>query len=276
MTTDSHQRRADRIAAGEPAANGAALDPAAVDGDWISVTRRSYGVSRVRTRLTGDTLLVCAAGGGEPRPGDWGEAAADGVYALRIGTGFAFRATFDGAATSSRLQTNQVHGVLAVHGFHRFTDGSGRRDYFTREFYVPAVGDQPDDDPAVSDGGFPAALQAGANDPSGLVGRWTVLDPANMNIAALECQLADGEFTVHAYGAGADGPEDWGVSGTHLYADSARPDGPPAFLAAFEPGDRRVHLQIRDYNGIMVGAQYTEFTDGSGRPGFFTRDCFRR
>lgn len=247
----------------------------AVVSDWVSATRLPYGVSRVRTGRVGDALAVRAYGGGEPRPGDWGETEADGVFALKAGSGYAFTATFTGAETSSHLQTNLVHGVMAVHAFHRFTDGSARRDYFTREFYVPAT-DGRDRDPAPEPpGGFPAALRGGGNDPDGLLGTWTVLDPANANIAALECARTGGDFTVRAFGAPADGLDDWGAARARLYADAAKPDGRPAFLATFALADRRLHLQARDYNGILVGAQYTEFTDGSGRRDYFTRDCFR-
>jgi hypothetical protein len=246
-----------------------------VDSDWVTVTRRSYGVARVRTRRTGEALMVHAYGGGDPRPGDWGEVAADGAFALRIGTGYAFNATFDGPATSSHLQTNQVHGVLAMHGFHRFTDGSGRRDYYTRQFYVPAkqgqAGDGPDAE--ADDDGFPAALLTGVNDPSGLIGTWSVLDSANMNISVLDCAVDNDVLTVRAYGA--DGT-DWGMADTHVYADAAKPDGPPAFLATYDLDDRRVRVQARDYLGILVVAQYTAFTDGGKAPDFFTRDCFRR
>jgi hypothetical protein len=247
------------------------------DGDWISVTRLPHGVARVRTRHAEQGLVVRATGGGEPRPGDWGEVEADGVFALRAGTGYAFTATFDGPDTSSRLQTNLVHGVMAVHGFHRFIDGSGRRDYFTREFYVPAGGGEAGEPETAADGGLPSALLTGVNDPSGLVGVWTVLDRANMNISALDCAAAGGgRLTVRAYGPETDRAADWGTVQTHLYADAARPDGPPTFLATFDLPDRRVDLQVRNYNGILVGAQYTTFTDGNGRPDYFTRDCFRR
>jgi hypothetical protein len=235
----------------------------------------------VRTRRIGDKLMVGATGAGEPRPGDWGEVAADGVFALATPTGFAFMASFDGAATgaatSSRLYTNQAHGVMAVHGFHRFIDGSGRRDYFTREFYGPAPGDEGGDPAAFptswSADSFPAALLSGVNDPSGMAGTWKVMDQENMNISVLDCRAAGGELTVRAYGP--DGG-DWGETRADLYADSAHPDGLPAFLATFDRGDRRVHVQVRDYYGIGMCLAYTEFTDGSGRTDFYHREAFRR
>jgi hypothetical protein len=265
----------------EPQARTDGPRTAVGDSDWESATRLSYGVSRVRTRRVDGAVAVRAYGGGQPRPGDWGEVAADGVFALTAGSGYALTATFDGAAISSHLQTNQVHGVMSVHAFHRFTDGSGGRDYYTREFYVPATpsGHRPPvgrgaEPPAGT--GLPSALLTGANDPGGLLGTWTALDRENMRIPALECTLTGGGFTVRAFGATREGPLDWGTTRAHVYADAAAPFGPPAFLATFERDDRRVHLQFRPYNGIAVVAEYTAFTDGSGRPDFYARECYRR
>ncbi|HEY7484267.1 MAG TPA: hypothetical protein VH912_07360 [Streptosporangiaceae bacterium] len=269
MATHQDTQTDDRVA-GSAAANSPGLD-----GDWASVTRLSHGVSRIRTSRTDEGFIVHAYGGGEPRPGAWGETPADGVFALRSGAGYAFMATFEGPATITHLQTNLVHGVMGVHAFHRFTDGSGRRDYYTREFFVPAIGGRSDDQGGAEQG-FPPALLTGANSPDSLLGHWSVLDPANMNISALDLELADGKLTVLAFGADPNQPVDWAATATHLYADAAKPEGPPAFLATFDLGDRRVHLQARDYNGILVGAQYIEFTDDSGRSDYFTRDCFRQ
>jgi hypothetical protein len=268
MTTHSQQRHADPIASDESAA----------DVEWVSATQLSYGIARVRTRRIGDTLMVGVTGAGDnPRPGDWGEVAAD-VFALPGRAGFAFRATFDGAATggptSCLLETNQAHGVMAVHGFHRFTDGSGRRDFFIREFYAPMTGGDPAAFPTAWAGDrFPAALLTGANDPGDLVGTWNVMDPENANISAVECRSAGGELTVRAYGP--DGA-DWGATRADLYADYAHPDGQPAYLATFELDDRRVRLQMRDYYGLEIAIQYIEFTDGSERTNFYHREAFRR
>lgn len=279
MATDRYVGESGEVADDE-ASKPTPLDLASVDSDWISATRRSCGVSRVRTRRTDKALVIHAyGGGGEPRPGDWGEVEADGVFALRSGAGYTFTATFDSDTMSSHLQTYQAHGIMSVHAFHRFTDDSGRRDYYTREFYAPATGRHPGTAPDAR-AGFPPALLTGANDPSALLGTWTVMDPAAaINLSALDCALVDGELTVRAYGTEADGRVDLGTTRSRLYADVAdldNPDNPGAFLATSDLGDRRVHVQARYYLGVLIAAQYVEFTDGSGRPDFYIRDAFRR
>jgi hypothetical protein len=92
----------------------------------------------------------------------------------------------------------------------------------------------------------------------------------------LECTRADGGLTVRAQGVGADGPVDWGTADAHLYADAHYLDNAPAFLATFDHGYMRVHLQARINRGVLVVGEYTEFTDASGRSNYFIRECYRR
>lgn len=274
MTTMSYAREADRLPGGETAGAVRPLDLSGVTGDWISVTGLGGGVAWIRPRARDDgSLAVSVRGQGEPRPGEWGEAPADTfANALRSRAAMAFMTTFDSPQVSSTLESYQAVGVLTGHAFHRFTDGSGWRDYFTREFYVPAAGRQPE--PC---GDFPDELRSGRNDPSGLLGTWTCLAPdATKSIATLECGLVDGEFSVRADGVGADGPVDWGTTSARLHADAAFPHNPPAFLATFDHGYMRVHLQARINRGVLVVCEFTKFTDGSGRSDYFIRECYRR
>ncbi|HZB28663.1 MAG TPA: hypothetical protein VE465_00710, partial [Streptosporangiaceae bacterium] len=123
---------------------------------------------------------------------------------------------------------------------------------------------------------FPDALRSGSNDPSGLLGTWTCLAPnATKSITAMECHMVDGEFTVRAYGFGADGPVDWGTTRGGLYADAAAPHDPPAFIATFDHGYMRVHVEARINRGVLVVCEFTKFTDGSGRSDYFIRECYR-
>jgi hypothetical protein len=270
MTIVSHAREADRIP--ENAATRRPFDLAPLEGDWTSATGLDGGIARVGLHGRDGQLIVSATGRGEPRPGDWGEVAADSVYSNAIDSGerHAFMATFDNGRVRSHLQTYQALGILTMHAFHHFHGDEGRRDYFTREFCVPEV-----TPPAVPvNVGLPKLAD---NDPGPLLGTWRGLAPEiTKSIGTLELLMEDGGLKVRAEGVGADGPVDWGTTDAQAYADGHYLDNPPAFLATFDHGYMRVHLQGRPNRGVLVACEYTEFTDGSGRSNYFIRECFRR
>lgn len=250
-------------------------DFSTIEGDWISVTRLPFGISRVHARPAGGTLAVHAHGAGGPGRDDWGSVDANGVFMMGSGAGFVFTAEFENETMWRQLQSYRSMGVLSVTGFHRFMDGSGRRDFFTREHYVRADRLRSVRRPSAPAGeDFPAALLTQDHDPGGLLGTWYPADPPAKVIALLDCEPADGGLMVRARGTGTDGPADWGATVARLYSDIADPNGPPAVLATFDRGDRLVHLDFRAHMGVLVVGEYIEFTDGSGRSDRFVRECY--
>jgi hypothetical protein len=53
-------------------------------------------------------------------------------------TSLAFRAFYDLGFKETILQAKVKKGVLVVANFNRFKDGSGRANYFSREFFYRA------------------------------------------------------------------------------------------------------------------------------------------
>lgn len=279
MTIVTHAREADRIGDGEPEPRLRPLDLTPVVGDWVSTTGLAGGVSRFRAGERDGSLLVGASGYGASRGGDWGEVPARSfANTLRPGPDqvfAAFVATFDGTGVRTQLESYLALGLATGHAFHRFTDGSGRRDYFTREFYIAATGDRRPVEPASTD--IHPLLRTGANEPGALLGTWDALAPTTTKgIARLEIVPGGDDVLVRAYGVGAGGPVDWGTTRAELYADAHYLDNAPAFLADFDHGYMRVHLQARINRGCLVVCVFTTFTDGSGRSDYFVRECFGR
>jgi hypothetical protein len=251
-----------------------------LDGDWVSLTRLPLGVRRVDLRRKDEMLAVRAYSAETEGPPDYGEVMADAVYVDPVVAGHVFSATIVRGPIRTYLYTNSGHGVLAVHASHRFIDGSGKRDYFTREFYAPASsGVGPDGEPGEIELGPPAgALTEPPTDDldlGPLIGAWAGLG-APKHVAALECGVLGREFTVRAYGVGDGGPVDWGTMPAQVFADGARSDDPPSFLVTFDRDDRRVDILARQYMGVLVIGEYHKFTDGSGRTDFYVRECYRR
>jgi hypothetical protein len=283
MTIMTRAREADRIGDDDLSPVREPLDLTPVLGEWVSTTGLTGGVARFRAREHDGSLLVDASGYGVPGDHDWGgvlgEVQACGfANTLRPGPDHAFAAfvaSFDGTEVRTRLESYLALGLATGHSFHRFAQGSGRRDYFTREFYIAAAGTRRPVEPIRTD--IHPLLRTGANEPGALLGTWTALAPAaTKGIASLEVEADGGAVLVRASGVGADGPVDWGTTHAELYADAHYLDNAPAFLATFDHGYMRVHLQARINRGCLVVCVFTTFTDHSGRCDYFVRECFGR
>jgi len=271
MTTTRYVRMAGTVTAG-------GVDLAPLAGDYACAAGVPGGISRLRAEQRDGTLRVWAAGHGEPLLGDLGEVTADAVFAdaPHSRAGYAFLATFDDGQACSRLQTYQGLGVVVIHSFQSFQDR--RRDYFTREFFVPtarmgtrtAVTSQPPDPEAVAE----AVARVGPCDPAGLFGSWANVNPDATGLAVLECLPRGPDVVLGARTVGT--AADWDAAPAHPYTDAANPAGPPALLASYDHGFVRVHLQARINRGLLVVAEYAEFTDGSGRSDFMMREVFSR
>lgn len=136
MTTATYVRQADRLAPGEKPDAGP-LDLRPLTGLWQNTNPASRGIVRLEIAARDGGLRVRAFGAGSPEPFDWGEVAASVLYAdgLRSGKGHAFLASYDFGFQESHLQCNLSQGLLIVAAFNVFKDGSGRSNYFSREFY---------------------------------------------------------------------------------------------------------------------------------------------
>jgi hypothetical protein len=131
-------RQSDRLEAGISAAAGPGpLDLKSLLGTWVNTNPESEGIVKLIVSEGPAGLRVRVFGAGSPQPEDWGEVAVeklfgDGLAATRAA---AFTARFDRGFLGVQVQGNQNLGLLVVASFNRFQDGSGRSDFFAREFY---------------------------------------------------------------------------------------------------------------------------------------------
>jgi len=131
-------RAADRLPGDEPLQLGP-LDLAPILGTWVNSNAHTRGVSRF-TVTERDGRVWVHAWAADPDVGatyDWGEVPVDCVYSTgaRSVVGCGFEARFEFGHARTLVQTNQNHGVTVLAAFTDFTDGSGRQNYFSREFY---------------------------------------------------------------------------------------------------------------------------------------------
>lgn len=125
-----------------PEKAGAEEGPSRVDaspfvGAWINTNEgQRKRIGAVTMTLRDGALVVHARGGCEPEVCDWGEVVAE-VFASDVGahTAMSFQAVYDFGFLESYLQANVKHGTLVIATCNRFKDGSGRSNYYTREFF---------------------------------------------------------------------------------------------------------------------------------------------
>ncbi len=134
MSTQQAVREADRLETAEPPRR---IDLAPLAGTWINTNPASRGIVRVEVTPRDGGLAVRAWGAASPAPQDWGEVRAESLYAdgIASGKGHGFIAAYDFGFLTSRLQANLSQGLLIVAAFNVFQDGSGRANYFSREFF---------------------------------------------------------------------------------------------------------------------------------------------
>lgn len=112
------------------------LDTSSLLGRWRNTNSASEGVAIVEITDRGDHLGIRAYGVGESGNLDWGE-----VPGRAYGKdscsheAMAFSSVVALEGIRCHFQANVKQGVLVIAYFTEFEDGSGRSNYFTREFY---------------------------------------------------------------------------------------------------------------------------------------------
>ncbi len=289
------------------------LDPSPIAGSWCNTNPRTWGLREVEVGLDGRAVTAAAVAAASANGDcDWGHVLVERIFTDGPASGrvCGYTATFDLGHARTSLQANQNHGLTVIAAFTTFTDQSGRLSYMTREFFHrgepklrPAWDARP---PSEIDGGHgPAAarvddrlpmLLASDIDPSPLLHTWRNADASTEGVSEISCSRVDGGLLVRVVGVGPDGPIDWGETvatlytdisatgggramsgpGTPHHADISATDAGPAFLAVYDHGFMRVHLQARINLGVLVVAMFNEFQDGSGRADYFHREVFIR
>jgi hypothetical protein len=112
------------------------LELAPLLGVWHATDRANPGVVRLELGQREKTLVGRAFGAETPEPIDWGETPATGYGAsVTASEAMAFTAGYEFGFLTVTLAAYAKQGILVLDTFTVFTDGSGRADYFTREFF---------------------------------------------------------------------------------------------------------------------------------------------
>lgn len=121
-----------------------------------------------------------------------------------------------------------------------------------------------------------SAAPAGGIDVSPLLGTWWATDKATESVVEIELAERAGGFVVHAFGACAPAPCDWGERPAVAYAAAVGSRAAMAWSAVYDFGFMETILAAYMKGGILVLDTFNTFKDGSGRANYFTREFFHR
>jgi hypothetical protein len=255
--------------------------PDALAGTWFNTDLETGEISKVILSVRDGSVAVHAFGANGTAPIDWGEVAAT-PYVDRIGSALVtgFLAHYDFGFMKTQLATNVKYGVLVVQSYNRFSDESGRRAYFTREFFSREVAHHharlPADAACAARGDLSAEGGASgcAVDLGHYVGHWTNTNAETSAITHFDFKQRDERFYLRAAGAGY--PGDWGEVEVmpHAYDVSSRRG--LAFLARYAFDFAEIILAGNENKGLIIVASYHTFKDASPRSNYFKREFFYR
>jgi len=110
------------------------LSPRLLLGKWENCDRRTRGVVRVVLGRSGSVFTVQLFGARTPTPCDWGVMRGV-VYSESVSSavGIAFTAHYKFSFKEVVVTGHLDQGCLTLEHYNRFTDGSGRCDYYMKE-----------------------------------------------------------------------------------------------------------------------------------------------
>lgn len=105
-------------------------------GTWINTNRTARGIVKVILAVDEGKLIVNAFGACDPSPCNWGKTTAT-VFDKEISfpESMALSAFYDFGFMETYLLAHVKLGVLVIAKFDHFKDGSGRSNYFSRDFF---------------------------------------------------------------------------------------------------------------------------------------------
>ena len=126
---DESQRATGQVLAAE-------LDLSSLIGRWKNTNSATRGISEIVISEAGKNLRVQTFGACASGSRDWGEGLAT-TYAYSVAGDIVagFELTYDFGMQETLVTAIHNRGVLVIHAYHRFKNGSGRSNFISKEFF---------------------------------------------------------------------------------------------------------------------------------------------
>lgn len=105
-------------------------------GVWLNTNLETHGIAKMVIEPEDRELRARTYGAGPNGLVDWGTARVTAVYGSGVDSDAAnaFTLRYDFGFMETRLEGNVNRGVLVLAAYNTFKDGSGRLNYFSREY----------------------------------------------------------------------------------------------------------------------------------------------
>ena len=112
------------------------LDLSSLLGRWKNTNSGTRGISEIIISQVGKGLRVQTFGARASGPSDWGERDAT-TYAYHVAGEIVagFELVYDFGSQEALVTAIHNRGVLVIHAYHCFKDGSGRSNFISKEFF---------------------------------------------------------------------------------------------------------------------------------------------
>jgi hypothetical protein len=274
-----YARIQDRLAVDRPGLTDLSWFP----GTWLNTNRQGTGIAKVILSVFADSLRVRVFGAGDGGLLDWGEVVASTIYTDSPAShrGMSFTAAYDLGFMECHLEGNLNLGLLVLASLNQFEDGSGRSDYFAREFFYRAQVIDATREPLrsltnCSRGEENRPLPAGETGltHNALIGDWRNTNAESGGIARILITDGGAGVCLRTFGAGDPEPIDWGEAAARVFAKSVDSREGIAFHARYAFDFMETRHQANVKQGVLVVATFTEFQDTSGRSNYFWREFY--
>jgi len=264
------------------------LDASTLSGLWVAADRHTMSVEAMDIAQCDGVCALRAAGVDTAGPRDWGEVEVM-THAAGVNGTVAIGATarYDFGFLDTTLTFFVKNGIIILCTFNQWKDGSGRADYFTREFLYRRFRDGGRYRAA---GTVSGGISRGLDRPTGrtvpridtapITGRFRSCDRATPGFVEitvggegrdLAITLRAGRSAAHP-GRTADVLP---IQGT-AFGDGVHGGAAAGFLAESQSSSQRLVLAAYLNKGLLAIDTFATCLDGGGRSAYRSRDHFYR
>lgn len=229
-------------------------------GHWVNTNPSTGLIKEVTIEKEGDDYIFIVYGQGKDgQLVEWGKSKCLTYYSnIHADTIEGFTTTFDLDFMEIQLSANVKYGVLVLQMFSRFKDGSGRQNYYAREFYVRACSQD---------------IQA----DNIMTGQWKNTRPETMDIAGFEI-VTKGDIKHIQIKCIEDGPllNDWGLTTLQGYAKTTTSKHAIGWWAKYDLATFTADLSVNYNKGLIIIAAMIKYKNQPESSGVFIREFFAK